>query len=232
MRCRRALTRLALATGIAAFTSGVGSVCFAQSDAMPAPTVAPSAPDEPDAHPYGRSDVLLAVALGFGITHHVDHFLSESHPDFPFGAHSVPLTASLAVYPLLVGGYLLDLGPNYSMIVDTVTLGLLIFAHHFVEHDPISEHYDKWADPGPPPDGDGPPHVNAFGTRSPALGVASVTVALGLEISLAGHLTSSIVDGARYGFSWKRRKVTLPSGPRVGAVPCAGFTCIGVAGSF
>ena len=54
---------------------------------------------------HGEQALLGVVALAF--LHHVDHVLRADNSGWPFTAEVTPFTASLLVYPIFVGDFLL-----------------------------------------------------------------------------------------------------------------------------
>ena len=145
-----------------------------------------------EAPDYGRSDAVLWTTLGLGALHHADHVLRANHSGFPFTSQVTTFTGTLAIYPFVVGGYLLDAGPLYWIVFDSLAFVGLALAHTVIE--PPADQYDPWVDGS-----------NLLGVESPALGRSAQVVSVSLSLSLAAHLVSSVVDGINYGFTWTRR---------------------------
>jgi hypothetical protein len=141
---------------------------------------------------YRRTETLTLVTLGFGVLHHTDHVVRDNHSGFPFTSHLTPFTPTLIVYPLVLGGLALDAGPLYWTIFDAAAFVGVIAVHITLE--PLPDVYTPWAD-----------GTNLIGTRSPTMGVVALTILGGLTLGLGASLVSSIGDGRRYGFTWKRR---------------------------
>lgn len=141
---------------------------------------------------YRRTDTLIWVTLGFGVLHHTDHVVRGNHSGFPFTSHVTAFTPTLLVYPLVLGGMALDAGPLYWTIFDASALVGVMAIHATLE--PLPDIYDPWAD-----------GTNRTGVRSPAMGVVALTILGGLTVGLGASLASSIADGRRYGFTWKRK---------------------------
>jgi hypothetical protein len=156
----------------------------------------------PAPDPYLRSDILVAVTLGFGVIHHTDHVLRANHSGWPFTRRVTPFTYSLAIYPIIGAGYFLDAGPLSWVVLDGVASIGLLLAHTIIE--PPHDQHRPWSR------GD-----NLLGVTSPVLGRLSQAFSVGLSLSLLAHLTSSIVDGVHCGFTWKRERCG-PDAPESG----------------
>lgn len=153
-----------------------------------------SAPESPTVKEgaYRRSDGLVWTTLGFSVLHHTDHVIRDTHSGFPFTPHLTAFTPSLLVYPLVIGGIVCDAGPLYWTIFDATALVGVVAIHATLE--PLDAIYEPWADGS-----------NLTGVRSSAMGGVALIVLSGLTLGLAASLVSSIVDGRRYGFTWKRK---------------------------
>jgi hypothetical protein len=143
---------------------------------------------------YGRSDGLLWLTLGFSVLHHTDHVIRDNHSGFPFTDHLTALTPTLLVYPLALGGYFLDAGPLYWTVFDAAALAGVVATHAALE--PPHDVYAPWADGS-----------NLTGARSPVMGGVALGILGGLVLGIGSHLVSTILDGARYGFTWKRKPI-------------------------
>ena len=164
---------------------------------------------------YRRSDALIWVTLGFGVLHHTDHVIRDNHSGFPFTTHVTAFTPTLLVYPLVIGGIAFDAGPLYWTIFDAAALVGVVAIHATLE--PLHHVYEPWADSS-----------NLIGVRSPAMGGVALAVLGGLTLGLAASLVSSIVDGRRDGFTWKRKPpgtVIAPSNLTFGATPDGQVLC-------
>jgi hypothetical protein len=159
---------------------------------------------------YHRSDALFWAVLALGVTHHVDHVLRDNHSGLPFTSQLTPFTPSLVVYPFYLGGYFLDAGPAYWVIVDSLTLTGVAVVHLTLE--PVHDVYEPWVDGS-----------NLTGVRSPAAGRIAQGVLVALMTAEVAHLASSVVDGVEYGFTWKKRETTragvVSPVPRVALLP-------------
>ena len=163
------------------------------------PDTEPATSTPQDTNPYRRTDILTGVTLGFGLLHHTDHVLRGNHSGWPFSSSVNEFTYSLAIYPVIGTGIALDAGPATWIVLDSVASVGLALAHTLIE--PPHDQHDPWAD-----------GTNVVGVRSKALGRTSQVLSIGLSASLLAHLTSSIFDGMRCGFTWKRTSCEGPSG--------------------
>ena len=77
--------------------------------------------------------VLFALATLLGLAHHIDHVIRGNHVGWPITPHVNPFTYSLAIYPLVVTGFVGSLtgrtGERYWSIVMLVGGGMLVFFH-------------------------------------------------------------------------------------------------------
>lgn len=164
--------------------------------AMSGLSAQPAQPDDPNsgvpAGAYQRSEAIMWTTLGLGAAHHIDHVLRANHSGFPFTSRVTTFTGTLAIYPLVAGGYALDAGPNYWILFDSLAFAGLGIAHTLIE--PPADQYTPWVN-----------GTNLLGTRSPALGRAAQAVSVSLQLALSAHLISNIIDGVQHGFTWRRR---------------------------
>jgi hypothetical protein len=80
-----------------------------------------------------RAYLLFALATLLGLTHHVDHVIRGNHVGWPITPEVNPFTYSLAIYPLVVLGFVLSLtgraGARYWTVVMTIGAGMLVYFH-------------------------------------------------------------------------------------------------------
>jgi hypothetical protein len=80
-----------------------------------------------------RAYLLFGLATAFGLLHHVDHVVRGNHVGWPITPTVNPFTYSLAIYPLVVLGFVLSLtgraGARYWTVVMTAGGGMLVFFH-------------------------------------------------------------------------------------------------------
>lgn len=80
-----------------------------------------------------RAYLLFGLATLFGLAHHVDHVVRGNHVGWPITPEVNPFTYSLAIYPLVVTGFVLSLtgraGARYWSVVMTLGGGMLVFFH-------------------------------------------------------------------------------------------------------
>lgn len=80
-----------------------------------------------------RAYALFAVALALGLAHHIDHVIRGNHVGWPVTPTVNPFTYSLAIYPLVVLGFVLSLtnraGARYWTVVMTLGGLMLVFFH-------------------------------------------------------------------------------------------------------
>lgn len=80
-----------------------------------------------------RAYLLFALATLLGLAHHVDHLIRGNHVGWPVTPDINPFTYSLAIYPLVVSGFVLSLtgrsGARYWTMVMTLGAGMLVFFH-------------------------------------------------------------------------------------------------------
>ena len=152
---------------------------------------------------YQRSDTMLAATMAVGATHHVDHVLRQNHSGFPFQREVTPFTYSLAIYPLAIGGYVLDAGPNYWILFESLSFVGLGLAHTLIE--PPDHQYRPWVDGS-----------NMLGIQSPVAGRTAQAVSILLHASIGAHLISSIYDGYQCGFTWTRQPCDSADDDRAG----------------
>jgi hypothetical protein len=161
-------------------------------------------------NPYLRSDIIMWSAVGLGVLHHTDHVLRANHSGFPFQPQVNEFTASLGIYPVLLGGYFLDAGPNYWILTESLAFVGLGLAHTLVE--PPSHQHGPWAR-----------GTNLLGAHSHATGRGAQVVSALLSVGVGAHLVSSIVDGMNCGFTWTRKDSCSSgaeeSAPRVSVNP-------------
>jgi hypothetical protein len=161
-------------------------------------------------NPYLRSDIIMWSTVGLGVLHHTDHVLRANHSGFPFEPQVNEFTYSLGIYPLLLGGYFLDAGPNYWILTESLAFVGLGLAHTLIE--PPSDQHGPWAH-----------GTNLLGAHSHATGRGAQVVSALLSVGVGAHLVSSIVDGVNCGFTWTRREScsteTEKSTPRVSVTP-------------
>jgi hypothetical protein len=102
----------------------------------------PTAPDDHIDSPRGhlrsgtlgpRAYLVFAVATLLGLAHHLDHVIRGNHVGWPITPEVNPFTYSLAIYPLIVVGFVLSLtgraGARYWTVVMTLGAGMLAFFH-------------------------------------------------------------------------------------------------------
>ena len=77
--------------------------------------------------------LVFALATLLGLAHHVDHIVRGNHVGWPITPTVNPFTYSLAIYPLVVLGFVLSLtgraGSRYWTAVMTFGGGMLVFFH-------------------------------------------------------------------------------------------------------
>lgn len=80
-----------------------------------------------------RAYLVFALATLLGLAHHVDHVIRGNHVGWPITPDINPFTYSLAIYPLVVLGFVLSLtgrgGARYWTAVMTLGAGILVFSH-------------------------------------------------------------------------------------------------------
>jgi hypothetical protein len=80
-----------------------------------------------------RAYLLFAVATLLGLAHHLDHVIRGNHVGWPVTPEVNPFTYSLAIYPLVVLGFVLSLtsraGARYWTVVMALGAGMLVFFH-------------------------------------------------------------------------------------------------------
>lgn len=73
------------------------------------------------------------MATLLGLAHHVDHVIRGNHVGWPVVPEVTPFTYSLAIYPLVVAGFVLSVagraGARYWTVVLTLGTGMLVFFH-------------------------------------------------------------------------------------------------------
>ena len=144
-------------------------------------------------NPYLRSDILLWTTTGLGVLHHTDHVLRGNHSGFPFTSRFNEFTFSLGIYPVLLGGYALDAGPNYWIMTESLAFAGLGLAHTLIE--PPSHQHEPWAH-----------GTNILGVDSAATGRGAQVLSVMLSVGIGAHLVSSIYDGVKCGFTWTRKE--------------------------
>jgi hypothetical protein len=140
---------------------------------------------------YTRSDQLKWAGLSLGVAHLADHIVRNNHNGWPFSDRVTPATAAYFGVPALFGAGLYLDGPLYWVIADSVLLAGVTLTHAAVEHP--NAIYAPWTNGS-----------NMLEVESRPLGVAAVVVMIGTFATVGGHLASSIVDGRRHGFTWRR----------------------------
>ena len=164
-------------------------------------TDASGCPAEPKAYPYTRpqgvtrrSMVLLGVATGLGLLHHVDHVLRVDHSGWPFLAEVTPFTYSLAVYPLLLVAFLARSRPLISALLVALVLIAVLAAHVFAETP--ADQFGVWAyNASSETYALGQP--NLLGIESPVLGLLAAGLAIGVSIAALATVLSLIADALR-----------------------------------
>jgi uncharacterized membrane protein len=77
--------------------------------------------------------LLFGLATLLGLAHHVDHVIRGNHVGWPITPMVNPFTYSLAIYPLVVLGFVLSLtdraGSGYWSVVMTLGGAMLLFFH-------------------------------------------------------------------------------------------------------
>jgi hypothetical protein len=80
-----------------------------------------------------RAYILFALATLLGLGHHIDHVIRGNHVGWPIIPEVNPFTYSLAIYPLIVVGFVMSLtnrvGARYWTTVMTLGGGMLVFFH-------------------------------------------------------------------------------------------------------
>lgn len=149
---------------------------------------------------------MIWASLGFGTLHDIDHILRGGPEIFtvvPF------LAGGLGSYPLLLGGYFLEMGPLYFMCI----AALYLLVHPSVPDEQPHDVVAAWTCRGD----------NATGIDSLPLGIAALVADLGLHASLLGLLAASAYDGALYGFTWRLvRSGGASATPAVAFAPAPG----------
>jgi CubicO group peptidase (beta-lactamase class C family) len=133
-----------------------------------------------------RSDIALLVVVVLVLLHHIDHVLREDLSGWPFTQDATLFTASLLIYPILLGEFLLLRRSPWVMFALTAALlGFVQVTHMFFETP--ADQFTTWAEGmSPVPDTLGQP--NLLGVSSPTLGVVSVAVSMLLSAALAVKL--------------------------------------------
>ena len=155
-------------------------------------------PAEPKASPYtrpqgvsSRSMVLLGVATGLGLLHHVDHVLRVDHSGWPFLAEVTPFTYSLAIYPLLLVAFLARSRPLISALLVALVLVAVLAAHVFTETP--ADQFGVWAyNASSEPYALGQP--NLLGIESPVLGLLAAGLAISVSIGALATVLSLVAD--------------------------------------
>lgn len=142
---------------------------------------------------YTLADTTLFAALGLGLVHHVDHVIRDNHSGFPFKRQVTPFTPSLLVYPILLAPYYLDGGPLANLLSTGSVFAGVQLAHIFAE--PPADQYDPWVD-----------ETNLLGVRSRGAGRAAQVASIALSAVLVANLGANLLDGFKYGFTWKRTR--------------------------
>ena len=138
---------------------------------------------------------LLYVAIGFGIAHHIDHILRVDHSGWPFIAKVTPFTFSLLAYPILA---FVLIGPARSFWLRWATLvagtAATLAAHIWIETPRMQ--YAMWAY-----NRSLEPQLSAVrnlcGIESGPLGMASVVIAMELNVLLVTAAIAMLSDGLR-----------------------------------
>jgi hypothetical protein len=163
-----------------------------ETTAAPPPT--PAVEDEEPS--YTRSDIIFWTTISLVASHHIDHALRDDF-GWPQNRKVKPPLPTLMFYPVMIGGKLLDMGPNFWLIANSVVMLGMGLGHAFVE--PADEGYEEWTD-----------RSNVFKARAPAVGVISTGLVFAVIASAGTHIVSNIVDGSKYGFTWKRVHTKTP----------------------
>jgi hypothetical protein len=168
-------------------------VCLATASPDPQDPVmdAPSAPAQQVA-PTDWTRRFAWATLGLGALHQADQFVRDNHSGFPFMSHFSPFSISLLVYPVLVGGLVLDAGPLYWTVASLLIQVAALVPHTLAEPPPAI--YRSWTNA-----------TNLLGWRSPVTGRAAQTVQVSLHLAMAALTASAVRDGLRSGFTLRRR---------------------------
>jgi hypothetical protein len=159
------------------------------------------------------SDVFLWTAAGFQLGHQIDHF---GRSDFSAPAIGLPLVFFAST---LGGRYVLDGGPLYFTVVDAFWIVGFSITHFSGVVETPDTVYAKWTDP------DGPTVVHSHVAGRVAQGVI-----VGAVISLGAHLSLTLVDGRRHGFTWRRRSTREDT--RLTIAPVAGGAAVAWSGTW
>ncbi len=142
----------------------------------------------------GRSDLLILVAIVFGLLHHIDHVLRYDHSGWPFLRAVSPFTFSLFAYPLLLTALWWRSRPWLRVFLVGFVLVAVQSAHTFIETP--SHQYDVWAH-----NASSEPyawhHPNLLNVESPFLGYTAVIVSILLSLALLAATISLAVDAWR-----------------------------------
>lgn len=173
-------------------------------------TAAPAV--EPPA--FARTNRLMYAQMAAYGVHAVDRVLRWEEAGFPFRARVTGGTLALAVWPYFIAGAALDMGPLYWIAGDSINMiamGIGHFAGTGIEAPP-SGLYTQWLDS----------ETNLLHVRSPVMGRISQGILAAVFVTNLAHLASSTLDGARHGFTWRRRTARArASSWTLGAVPSA-----------
>jgi hypothetical protein len=146
--------------------------------------------DTPDPD-YRRSDALKWTAAALGGVHLADHVLRNNHNGWPFSSHVTPATAAYLAVPSIFGAGIYFDGPRYWVIADSVLLVSVALTHSLLETP--SHVYRPWTNGS-----------NLLEAESKPTGVVAVAVVGVLTATLGAHLVSTIADGRRHGWTWRR----------------------------
>jgi hypothetical protein len=144
----------------------------------------------------GPGEVVVLVVAGLLLVHQVDHVLRADVSGWPFTGQVTWFTASLVLFPALVAAILLRRGRIWARVALAAALLVAVQGPHMFWETPADQ-YGTWAH-GVSwlPAALGRP--NLPGIASPALGVASVAVAMALSVAVPLSLVLLAGEGPTF----------------------------------
>ncbi|MBB3937286.1 hypothetical protein [Aureimonas phyllosphaerae] len=138
-----------------------------------------------------RTTVLLLIALGLAVLHHIDHALRVDHSGWPFRERVTPFTYSLTAYPIVLFALM---GPVRAFwlrwaLIATAT-AFTIYAHTAIESPGTQFH--MWVHNRSVHDAN---LHNALNIRSVGMGAVSVAVGMALNLTVVLATLSMLRDG-------------------------------------
>ncbi|MFN3946331.1 MAG: hypothetical protein ACK4K7_15535 [Allosphingosinicella sp.] len=141
------------------------------------------------------AEKLTLASLALGVLHHVDHALRVDHSGWPFRPDVTPYTYSLAAYPLLLFALLAARASDWWRFAAVAVVALFTNLAHILFESPYHQ-FAMWAhNASADPAAAGT--ANMLDVASPALGVAAVVVAMGLNLTLIGAAVAFFLRARR-----------------------------------